>query len=600
MSKGFKRWRLSAATSWFVLLLPVVLLVALPRGQAQTATRRTPVHGGTRAKATPPANSQQPRLKGIFEPVNYNQDLDLYDAFFLTPEKGWVSGAAGTILHTVDGGKTWTAQLGGDPQSQGPQIARLFFLDGTHGWAQTWQSSLLRTSDGENWQQVNDNVRGQNVVFITPLRGFYAYSDKIYATENGGTNWREVFTCATQAMVQGLTKQIRCGINALQFASPRIGYGVGENSELGGGVVVKTEDGGASWNVVFIPQEAGDQRTNVVFFLDDNRGFAFRNTGMYRTIDGGKTWQGVPASIAYSAEPLKFADPEVGWGLAQLPANSNTARLTYTADGGAHWLARDFDVPALVRGFSLPRRDTGYIVGEHGMVYRYRVVPADYTVAHMIPAPLMPGFDSPVLKEVATMRDVVAQLQAKLPARVAPPSGTQTFAQPGAQNLPPSGGANPASAALPGGTQTFVQPGGQSSGQAGGQSSAFQQATTASGSGAAGGVFQQDSSTGPVPGGYMDSCCGALMQQLETTAGTFATDIPTFSSRFRNLNLIFEGLNFLNSIVNQANTLKQSIHALRHAKDAQSAAVALSTVQTQVNGISSSGGFVQDTSFPGR
>ncbi len=88
------------------------------------------------------------------------------------------------------------------------------------------------------------------------------------------------------------------------------------------------------------------------------------------------------------------------------------------------------------------------------------------------------------------------------------------------------------------------------------------------------------------------------MQQLETTGNTFATDAPAFSQRFRNLNLIFQGLDFLNGVVNQANTLKQSIRALREAKNGPAAAAALNTVSTQVNGISSSGGFMQDTSTP--
>jgi len=211
----------------------------------------------------------------------------------------------------------------------------------------------------------------------------------------------------------------------------------------------------------------------------------------------------------------------------------------------------------------------------------------------------MTGFDSPVFKQVATMKDVVAQLQAKLPTSVAAQGGTQALAQASAQGLPSSGSANPAPAS------------GQTSALTSGQSSSFQQDTTEtnisvtnsslgtianSGSGAGG--FQQDAGSGPVAGGYMDSCCGPLIQQLETTASTFATNVPVFSQRFRNVNLILEGLNLVNNMVNQANTLKQSIRALRQAKNAQGAAFALTAVQTQVNGISSSGGFVQDTSLP--
>ena len=91
----------------------------------------------------------QPKFKAIWEPVNYKEDLPLFDVFFVSKEEGWVSGAAGTILHTKDGGNTWTAELGGDPHAEGPALKHLFFADATHGWAQSW-NILFRTTDGES------------------------------------------------------------------------------------------------------------------------------------------------------------------------------------------------------------------------------------------------------------------------------------------------------------------------------------------------------------------------------------------------------------------------------------------------------------------
>jgi len=528
------------STLTFHAIALTILLGAASLAAPQTLPRR-PARRAAAKPASSPAQSSQPKFKGVFEPVNYNQDLKLDDAFFITADEGWVSGAAGTILHTTDSGKTWTAQLGGDPQSQGEDIIRLFFLDSTHGWAQGRMGELFRTTDGQSWQQVNSAVNGQNVVFTSPSNGFYSYGGKIYSTADGGTTWKEVYACGGQTQVQGLTKQFHCDVAALQFVSPLVGYGVGSsNAVLGGGVVVKTEDGGATWNVIYIPQESGNQIADVLSFLDESHGFVLRAIGVYRTSDGGKSWEGVAMSPPTYDNLLKFADPQVGWAAGQLPASS-TARLTYTTDGGAHWFARDLHFPALIHGFSLPRRDRGYLVGEHGMIYRYRVVPAAYQLPpNSVLAPAMPGVDSPVAGEVATLNDVIAKLRAKLPA---PPAGAAA--------------APPAPAA---------------------------------------GGFQQDA--GPAGGGYVDTCCGPLVQQLEATANTFAVDVPVFAQRFRNVNLILQGLQFMNQVTAQAQTLKQQIRALRHARDPQSASVALGQVSTQVNGISASGGFVQDTTLP--
>jgi hypothetical protein len=73
-----------------------------------------------------PGNSttsqEQARYKAIWEPVNYKEDLEFTDVFFVNDKVGWVSGDAGgglkggVILHTQDGGDNWTIQLG-DPQS---------------------------------------------------------------------------------------------------------------------------------------------------------------------------------------------------------------------------------------------------------------------------------------------------------------------------------------------------------------------------------------------------------------------------------------------------------------------------------------------------
>jgi photosystem II stability/assembly factor-like uncharacterized protein len=63
------------------------------------------------------ATRQQLKMKAIWEPVNYGEDLQLTSVHFSTPDMGWVTGEAGTILYTNDAGNTWKAQLGGDPQA---------------------------------------------------------------------------------------------------------------------------------------------------------------------------------------------------------------------------------------------------------------------------------------------------------------------------------------------------------------------------------------------------------------------------------------------------------------------------------------------------
>jgi hypothetical protein len=91
----------------------------------------------------------------------------------------------------------------------------------------------------------------------------------------------------------------------------------------------------------------------------------------------------VIAKLDSTYPKLKFADNEVAWCMLG-------QTWAYTVDGGKHWTSRSFHFPAPVTAFSPPARDYGYVVGEHGMIYRYRIVPIDYTSKGMMEAPMMP------------------------------------------------------------------------------------------------------------------------------------------------------------------------------------------------------------------
>jgi hypothetical protein len=65
--------------------------------------------------------------------------------------------------------------------------------------------------------------------------------------------------------------------------------------------------------------------------------------------------------------------------------------LTYTTDGGKRWASVALRFPTPVKAFSLPSPQRGYVVGDHGMIYRYRIVPLDYTAKGMLDAPAMPA-----------------------------------------------------------------------------------------------------------------------------------------------------------------------------------------------------------------
>jgi photosystem II stability/assembly factor-like uncharacterized protein len=124
---------------------------------------------------------------------------------------------------------------------------------------------------------------------------------------------------------------------------------------------------------------------NAVFFTNANTGFTRnQDNKFYGTTDGGLTWHTVTGSSSNQDRRITFVDPQLGWSVGR-------RLMGFTTDGGKHWTTRDFHFPTDVQGNSFPRRDRAYVVGEHGMIYRYRVVPIEYTSKGMMDAPMMPA-----------------------------------------------------------------------------------------------------------------------------------------------------------------------------------------------------------------
>jgi photosystem II stability/assembly factor-like uncharacterized protein len=139
--------------------------------------------------------------------------------FFLKPELGWISGAAGKnlfVFRTVNGGRDWEESRAAPPQRPA-WVRDLFFIDQQRGWLITWGynddgSYLYSTVDGgEHWAADPDlsfqgNGKFASVVrFTSRERGFVFVDDngqgRLVYTADGGRHWykqalpRTVYDC---------------------------------------------------------------------------------------------------------------------------------------------------------------------------------------------------------------------------------------------------------------------------------------------------------------------------------------------------------------------------------------------------------------------
>lgn len=369
--------------------LPAALCALLAQTPARKTQPAKPAPAG--AEATAPG---QPKFKAIWEPVNVPHDLELTSIHFTSAEEGWVAGgknamAGGVILHTGNGGASWEIQIG-DPESADRAYGQLRFLNAQLGWAAQSASGgdhrLLRTTDGKTWAPVGGVPEHRSdYQFVSRDVGFVTPGRRILRTLDGGRKWDTVLQCRVKAEIQGLTREVDCDIAKMHFPNPSLGFAISRGLDGNGGVVfAKTRDGGATWSTsVVLPGEACQE--GAIHFFDENTGVIRTLNGkIFHTTDGGATWNEASGSAGGGRPAIGFADASVGWMMRY-------RTLLYTTNGGRSWVSREIPFPALVEAFSLVQRDRGYAAGEHGMVYRYRVVPVDYSAKGMLPAPAMPA-----------------------------------------------------------------------------------------------------------------------------------------------------------------------------------------------------------------
>ena len=519
--------------------IPLVLALALTAG---AATAQAPLRTGA-----------QPQVKGVFEPVSYPEDLDLHAVYFVNADVGWAAGDAGTIIHTTNGGAKWTAQVGGDPANKADAITMLRFLDERHGWAVQGRK-LLATRDGESWEEIGTlPYTVGDVAFTSKTTGVLSagadiYSraaNTIYRTTDGGRTWKPVWACAAKVQVGGLSRNLACQIEQIQFVTRSLAYAVARNKCTGPGcepppLIARTTDGGLTWETMMGPGVEDQDGVTSIFFLDPRTGFArLSSRKLHMTTDGGATWRGIVAS---PGKTIRFADPGVGWGIE---LRRMDGPISFTTDGGTRWTARDVRFPATTSDFSFPRRDRAYVVGEHGMVFRYRVVPASQPVGpNAIILPAMPGFDSPLDEQVGQLEKAVSDLATTLGV----------------------GGAS-------GGTVT----------SAGTPATSGDAVASDAGDGATPVTTEALETPLPPPSTFTAQCCKKNFSQLEVILGALSRTLPEFIGKYRNLNLLLAAVRMGAELPGEYRQVREGLGSFRKAENKEDAVSALASVSAALS-----------------
>jgi photosystem II stability/assembly factor-like uncharacterized protein len=282
---------------------------------------------------------------------------DLFAVSFPSEKDGWACGRWGTILHTADGGQSWTRQASGTDYT----LTSISFVDSRQGWAVGDAGTILHTSDGgANWEKQKSPIILflMGVYFVDPQKG-WAVGERtnILFTTDGGKTWKVQF------------KDEDYILKSVAFANDRDGWAVGEY-----GLIYHTGDGGATWTKQAggfgFSEETGDLLTGNILFnvaaVDPRTAWAVGIDGyVTKTVDGGKTWQVVEKGV-----------PKIHlFGIAHAGTNvvlGGKAFLSAITDGTGMLKAAKTE-PGITYGWIYgiaPRGKAGFVaVGKGGWIY---------------------------------------------------------------------------------------------------------------------------------------------------------------------------------------------------------------------------------------
>jgi len=268
-------------------------------------------------------------------------DVRLSAIDFPTKKKGWIAGDYNTILHTDDGGKSFSPQT-----ERAYSYNDVYFLSPQNGWiVASWfhwgfgdftDSHILHTTDsGKKWTDIS-KIKScwlYGVDFLNTQDGFVA-GEFLLGTHNGGKSWAQIEEVGHFWDVY--------------FVNQKNGWAIGRDDSI------VTKDGGSTWTHTHTSLSS-------VFFLSEREGFAIRGRTILHTQDGGFNWKisyrgGVPLNAIYFVN--RMHGWAVGWG----------GIILHTDNGGKRWTIQNAGIGEILFDVLFLSEEEGWAVGKKGTI----------------------------------------------------------------------------------------------------------------------------------------------------------------------------------------------------------------------------------------
>lgn len=230
--------------------------------------------------------------------------------WFTSPQVGFIAGDGGVSLRTADGGSTWTPF-----NLTNEDLEDVAFSGASSGLMVGDNGSVFYTTDGGAGFSPAGSGTSSNLRAAAMGENGMAYAagrdGVVLKSTNGGASWQVVETGSVQW-------------DGLWAWGDRHAWVVGEQ-----GNIKRTTDGGASWQSV--SSGTGSDLKNV-FFIDASNGWAVgQNSTVIRSTDGGASWSPSSSGVNFGMDGVHFISPTEGWVVG------NSGAVYHSNNTGAAW-----------------------------------------------------------------------------------------------------------------------------------------------------------------------------------------------------------------------------------------------------------------------
>ncbi len=258
-----------------------------------------------------------------------NDSHSLLGIYFSDSLTGTAVGAAGTILHTTDGGKYWQRKTGSVPGILYRDVSfaspNIGFAVGNDTSFFPWQPILFHTTDdGKTWSQQTTNATYLYAVSFANLNvGMLVGPFTILWTTNGGDTW----TSKESGAVHNITTGYCVNSNTAFIASS-------------GGKILRTTDAGATWTDLSVDHQPFPYFYTGAWFFDSTSGILIDRYGTtLKTTNAGMMWTEQDINAEELAN-IVFADINDGMIVG--------GGVFSTTNAGSTWQEVQYPVPSHV------------------------------------------------------------------------------------------------------------------------------------------------------------------------------------------------------------------------------------------------------------